>query len=74
MESKSLQERKRENSKNYYNNKIRENQEFYANEKERIKLYKKNRYKNDPDFAEILKQRSRDTYKKRKEKTSSVSN
>jgi len=72
MESISLQEKKREFSKNYYNNKIRENQEFYASEKERIKLYKKNRYNNDPDFAEILKQRSRDTYRRKKEKLTSV--
>ena len=68
MKASIRAERKRELSKKLYNGKIHNNPEFYAAEKERIKSYKKNRYKNDPEFAETLKQRSREAYYKRKAK------
>lgn len=57
----------RDAAKKCYGKKIRENAEFYAAEKERIKDYKNNRYKNDPEFREKVKQINRDNYKKKKE-------
>jgi len=55
-------------AKKCYSKKIRNNPEFYAAEKERIKAYKKERYKNDPEFAEKMRQKSREDYYKRKAK------
>ena len=57
----------RDAAKKCYGKKIRENAEFYAAEKERIKEYKNNRYKNDPEFREKVKQINRDNYKRKKE-------
>jgi hypothetical protein len=54
-------------SKKCYVKKIRENPEFYAAEKERIKQYKNNRYKYDPEFREKVKQINRDNYRRKKE-------
>jgi len=61
-------EQLRNAAKKCYAKKIRNNPEFYAAEKERIKAYKKERYKNDPEFAEKMRQKSRDDYHKRKAK------
>ena len=57
----------RDAAKKCYGKKIRENAEFYAAEKERIKEYKNNRYKNDPEFREKVKQINRDNYRRKKE-------
>ena len=63
----------RQAAKKFYSKKIKDNPEFYAAEKERIKAYKKERYNSDPEFAEKLKQRSREAYQKAKaKKTASV--
>jgi hypothetical protein len=58
-------EQYRKASKKCYCKKIREKPEFYAAEKERIKLYKNERYKNDPEYAEKMKQRSREYYQRK---------
>lgn len=58
-------EQYRQAAKKCYNNKIKVDPEFYAAEKERIKLYKKERYNNDPEYAEKMKQRSRQYYQKK---------
>lgn len=58
-------EQHRKICKNFYYKKIRENPEFYAAEKERIKAYKKERYKNDPEYAEKIKNRSREYYQRK---------
>lgn len=57
----------RDAAKKCYGKKIRENPEFYAAEKERIKNYKNNRYKDDAEFREKVKQINRDNYKRKKE-------
>jgi hypothetical protein len=57
----------RDAAKKCYGKKIRENAEFYAAEKERIKNYKNNRYKDDPEFREKVKQINRDNYRRKKE-------
>lgn len=67
MKASVRAERKRELSKQLYKNRIQD-PEFYAAEKERIKSYKKERYNSDPEFAEKMKQRSREAYYKRKAK------
>ena len=54
-------------AKKCYCKKIRENAEFYAAEKERIREYKNNRYKYDPEFREKVKQINRDNYRRKKE-------
>lgn len=54
-------------SKKCYSKKIRENPEFYAAEKVRIKEYKNNRYKEDPEFAEKVRARNRENYRRKKE-------
>ena len=41
-------DRIKDTSNRFYSNKIRNNPDFYAKEKERIKEYKKNRYNTDP--------------------------
>lgn len=61
-------QKKRDLSKKLYKNRIHNDPEFYAAEKERIKAYKKERYNSDPEFAETLKRRSREAYQKAKAK------
>lgn len=58
-------------AKKCYNKKIKNDSEFYAAEKERVKVYKRERYKNDPVFAEKMRERSKQAYYKKK---ASVSN
>ncbi len=60
-------QQQRDASKRCYHKKIHENPEFYAAEKLRIKEYKINRYKTDPEFREKVKQINRDNYRKKKE-------
>ena len=60
-------QQQRDASKRCYHKKIHENPEFYAAEKLRIKEYKINRYKNDPEFAEKVKAISREYQRKKRE-------
>lgn len=60
-------QQQREASKRCYHKKIHENPEFYAAEKQRIKQYKINRYKTDPEFAEKVKAISREYQRKKAE-------
>jgi CRISPR/Cas system-associated protein Csx1 len=55
-------------AKKCYSKKIKINPEFYEAEKERIKIYKRERYNSDPVFAEKMRQKSREDYYKRKAK------
>lgn len=61
-------ERLRNNAKRCYSKKIRINPDFYTAEKERIKAYKKERYKNDPEYAAKMKQLAKEAYQKKKAK------
>jgi len=65
MKASIRAERKRELSKQSYKKRIQD-PEYYAAEKARIKAYKKERYNSDPEFADKLKQRSREVYYKAK--------
>ncbi len=57
----------RDASKRCYHKKIHENPEFYAAEKLRIKEYKINRYKNDPEYREKMKEINRENQRKIRE-------
>jgi hypothetical protein len=59
-------ERIKDTSRKFYVAKIHANPEFYAKEKERIKLYKFNRYQNDPEYAEKDRQAAKARYHARK--------
>jgi len=60
-------EQLRNAAKKCYCKKIRNDAEFYACEKIRIKNYKNERYKNDPEYAVKMKERSREYYRRKKE-------
>ena len=51
----------------FYIRKIHANPEFYANEKKRIKEYKLQRYKSDPEYVEKMRKRAIEYYYKKKE-------
>jgi hypothetical protein len=55
------------NSTKCYNRRIQNEPDFYKNEKIRIREYNKNRYKNDPVFAEKIKSKRREVYAIKKE-------
>jgi hypothetical protein len=57
-----------------YCKKIRQDAEFYAAEKERIKAYKKHRYNTDPEYREKVMQRNREYYLKKKAATQNTAN
>jgi hypothetical protein len=59
-------ERIKDTSNKFYTKKIHEDPEFYAKEKERIRLYKLNRYQNDPEYAEKDRQAAKARYHARK--------
>ena len=59
-------ERIKDTSRKFYVAKIHADPEFYAKEKERIKLYKYNRYQNDPEYAEKDRQAAKARYHARK--------
>jgi hypothetical protein len=59
-------ERIKDTSRKFYVAKIHANPDFYAKEKERIKLYKYNRYQNDPEYAEKDRQAAKARYHARK--------
>lgn len=55
--------------RNYYNNKIHNDQEFYNDEKKRVVAYQINRYKTDEEYREKKKEYARNymkEYSKRK--------
>jgi len=60
-------ERSKEQSRLRYANKVQENPEFYKQEKIRIREYNRNRYANDPEFAEKIKAKRREVYNLKKE-------
>jgi hypothetical protein len=57
----------------FYSKKIHENPEFYANEKKRIKDYKLQRYKSDPEYVEKMRKRAIDYYYKKKQERQNIS-
>lgn len=59
-------EQLRKAAKKCYGKKIRTDPEFYAAEKQRIKNYKNERYKNDPEYALKMKEKSRQYYQQKK--------
>lgn len=59
-------ERIKDTSRKFYVAKIHADPDFYAKEKERIKLYKYNRYQNDPEYAEKDRQAAKARYHARK--------
>jgi hypothetical protein len=59
-------ERIKDASRKFYVAKIHTDPDFYAKEKERIKLYKYNRYQNDPEYAEKDRQAAKARYHARK--------
>jgi len=64
MEKKELrQKNRREKSRLNYAKKVQDDPEFYKQEKIRIREYNRNRYANDPEFAEKIKANLRETYK-----------
>jgi pyrroloquinoline quinone (PQQ) biosynthesis protein C len=54
----------------FYNNKIANDPEFYANEKQRVTAYMKNRYNTDEEYKEKRKEycriKMKELYQKRK--------
>jgi hypothetical protein len=56
----------KDTSNKFYTKKIHEDPDFYAKEKERIRLYKLNRYQNDPEYAEKDRQAAKARYHARK--------
>lgn len=59
-------DRIKDTSNKFYTKKIHEDPDFYAKEKERIRLYKLNRYQNDPEYAEKDRQAAKARYHARK--------
>jgi hypothetical protein len=51
----------------FYRNKIQQNPDFYAQEKLRIKEYKKTRYASDPEYADRMRASRRASYAKSKQ-------
>jgi len=60
-------QRSKEQSRLRYAKKVQENPEFYKQEKIRIREYNKNRYANDPVFADKIKAKRREVYNLKKE-------
>jgi hypothetical protein len=58
--------------KNYYNDKIHSDSDFYKNEKERLRLYQSNRYETDEDFRNKKIEYSRNYYLKKKKNLKSL--
>lgn len=50
----------------FYQNRIKQDPEFYAREKERVKNYIHNRYQTDEEFKERLRAQKRASYHKMK--------
>lgn len=65
----SREQQVRNNAKKYYAKKIQENKEFHEKEKTRINEYNKNKYNNDPEYAEKVKAKRRENYNRKKEQS-----
>ena len=64
MEKKELRQKNRkEKSRLNYVKNVQDDPEFYKQKKIRIREYNRNRYANDPEFAEKIKANLRETYK-----------
>lgn len=50
----------------FYENKIKNNSEFYEKEKKRVVEYMRNRYANDEEYRNKIKEQKRLSYHKRK--------
>lgn len=50
----------------FYENKIKNNPEFYEKEKKRVVEYMRNRYANDEEYRNKIKEQKRLSYHKRK--------
>ena len=53
--------------RNYYNNKIHTDNDFYQEEKKRVVEYQINRYKTDENFRQMKIDYAKNYYKKKKE-------
>jgi len=53
-------------SAKYYDNKIKNDAEFYAQEKKRVNNYMKNRYAIDEEYRNRIKEQKKQSYHKRK--------
>jgi len=53
-------------SAKYYDNKIKNDAEFYAKEKKRVSDYMKNRYAIDEEYRNRIKEQKKQSYHKRK--------
>lgn len=53
-------------SAKYYENKIKNDAEFYAKEKHRVSAYMKNRYAIDEEYRNRIKEQKRLSYHRRK--------
>jgi len=60
-------ENRKEKCRVNYAKKVKDDPEFYKQEKIRIREYNRNRYANDPEFAEKLKAKRREMYQLKKE-------
>jgi hypothetical protein len=60
-------ENRKEKCRVNYAKKVKDDPEFYKQEKIRIREYNRNRYANDPEFAERLKAKRREVYQLKKE-------
>lgn len=50
----------------FYENKIKSNPEFYEKEKKRVVEYMKNRYANDENYRNRIKEQKKQSYYRRK--------
>lgn len=50
----------------YYDTKIKTDPEFYAKEKKRVIEYIKNRYQNDEEYRQRIREQKRQSYHRRK--------
>jgi len=53
-------------SAKWYESKIKNDLEFYAKEKKRVMLYMKNRYANDEEYRNRIKEQKKQSYYRRK--------
>jgi hypothetical protein len=58
--------------RNYYNNKIHTDNDFYQQEKKRVVEYQINRYKNDEEYKQMKKDYARNYYIKKKELSKTI--
>ena len=57
---------KQSSSAKWYNTKLLNDAEFYANEKKRVAEYMKNRYSTDPEYRKRIQEQKRQAYHRRK--------